>query len=278
MRLNAEQAELVTGLARDWRAAAAVSWPLDREATEVVIRSVYEDMAAPMPRIAWVDSPRAAARLLGDLGERAGDVLPRKDQPQGITGWVDPRGVIWVDASLLHQVGFDLEDVDADLLAEIAEPFGVTVYDWYGPPVEGTHGYEADAWLRVSVRGAVRSDRSVPAPFEAWTAAMWVGFYDAVLRLGLLGPLKDAPGYVRYFGQIADLGRCGAGWWWPRTDVCVVSRRPVSMSVEPEAVYGPQVVHRGEAHRLHRDDGPALVFADGSAYDVRHGEPQAGPR
>ncbi|MFI5844789.1 DUF6745 domain-containing protein [Catenuloplanes sp. NPDC051500] len=277
MRLNAEQAELVTGLARDWRAAAAVSRPLDREATEAVIRSVYEDLETPAPRIAWVDSPREAARLLDDLGERAGGVLPRKDQPQGITGWADPRHVIAIDAALLHQAGFDLEDVDVDLLADIAAPFGVTVHDWYAPPVEGAHGYEADARLRWSVREAVRSDRSVPAPCEAWTAATWVGFYDAVLRLGLLGPPEDAPGYVRYFGQIADLGRCGAGWWWPRTDVCVVSRRPVLMSVEPEDVRGFQVIARGEAHRLHRDDGPALVFADGSAYEVRHGIPHAGP-
>jgi hypothetical protein len=270
MRLNAEQAELVTGLAQDWRAAAAVSRPLNREATEAVIWSVYEDLETPAPRIAFVDSPREAARLLGDLGERAGGVLPRKDQPVGITGWMAPRDVIWIDAALLHQAGFDLGDVDVDLLADIAEPFGVTVYDWYAPPVEGAHGYEADARLRAS-------DRSVPVPCEAWTAAMWVGFYDAVLRLGLLGPPEDAPGYVRYFGQIADLGRCGAGWWWPRTDVCVVSRRPVSMSVEPEDVYGVQVIQRGEAHRLHRDDGPALVFADGSTYDVRHGKPHAGP-
>jgi hypothetical protein len=277
MRLNAEQADLVTGLARDWRAAAAVSRPLNREATEAVIWSAYEDLECPTPRIAWVDSPRAAARLLGDLGERAGGVLPRRDQPRGITGWVHPRHVILIDAALLHQAGFDLSDVDVDLLADIAEPFGVTLYDWYGPPVEGAHGYEADSRLRVSVRDAVCSDRSVPAPCEAWTAAMWVGFYDAVLRLGLLGQPEDVPGYLRYFGQIADLGRCGAGWWWPRTDVCVVSRRPVSMSVESEDVRGVQVMHRGEAHRLHRDDGPALVFADGSTYDVRHGRPQTGP-
>ncbi|GAA3268778.1 hypothetical protein GCM10020218_008460 [Dactylosporangium vinaceum] len=278
MRLNAEQAELVTRLAQEWRTTAAVSWPLDLEATEAVIRSAYEDLDTPAPRIAWVDSPRAAARLLDELGEQAGDVLPRPNQPRGITGWVHPRHVIWMDAALLHHVGFDLTDADVDLLADIAEPFGVTLSDWYAPPIECAHGYEADSLLRVSLRDALISDASVPAPCEAWTAAMWVGFYDALLRQGLLGPLEEATGYVRLFGQIAGLGRCGAGWWWPRTGVCVVSRRPVSMSAEPADGRGRPVVLGGEALRLHRDDGPALVFADGSTYDVRHGRPQAGPQ
>jgi hypothetical protein len=73
-------------------------------------------------------------------------------------------------------------DADVDALAGIAEALGVTLVDWYGPPVECAHGYAADARLTGSLRHVVASERAVPAGYEAWGAAFWVGFYDLVLR------------------------------------------------------------------------------------------------
>lgn len=49
-----------------------------------------------------------------------------------------------------------------------------------------------------------------------------------------------------------------AGWWWPYENVAVVCERPVEL-------------HRDEAGRLDRGDGPALAFADGFALHAWRG-------
>ncbi|MEU8525228.1 MULTISPECIES: DUF6745 domain-containing protein [Streptomyces] len=51
-----------------------------------------------------------------------------------------------------------------------------------------------------------------------------------------------------------------AGWWWPYERVAVVCERPVEL-------------HRDEAGRLDRGDGPALAFADGFALYAWRGMP-----
>ncbi|MEG3630466.1 DUF6745 domain-containing protein [Streptomyces poriticola] len=51
-----------------------------------------------------------------------------------------------------------------------------------------------------------------------------------------------------------------AGWWWPYEKTAVVAERPVEL-------------HRDEAGRLHRGDGPALAFPDGFALHAWHGMP-----
>ncbi|MEV6249751.1 DUF6745 domain-containing protein [Streptomyces sp. NPDC051742] len=51
-----------------------------------------------------------------------------------------------------------------------------------------------------------------------------------------------------------------AGWWWPYENVVVVCERPVEL-------------HRDEAGRLDRGDGPALAFADGFALHAWRGMP-----
>ncbi|MEW1697538.1 MULTISPECIES: DUF6745 domain-containing protein [unclassified Streptomyces] len=49
-----------------------------------------------------------------------------------------------------------------------------------------------------------------------------------------------------------------AGWWWPYENAVVLCERPVTL-------------HRDEAGRLDRGDGPALAFADGFALHAWHG-------
>ncbi|MFJ9717300.1 DUF6745 domain-containing protein [Streptomyces sp. NPDC101213] len=54
---------------------------------------------------------------------------------------------------------------------------------------------------------------------------------------------------------------CGtAGWWWPFAGVAVVCERPVAL-------------HRDEAGRLDRGDGPALAYPDGFALYAWRGMP-----
>lgn len=51
-----------------------------------------------------------------------------------------------------------------------------------------------------------------------------------------------------------------AGWWWPYEKVALISERPVEL-------------HRDEAGRLDRADGPALAYADGFALHAWRGMP-----
>lgn len=55
------------------------------------------------------------------------------------------------------------------------------------------------------------------------------------------------------------------GWWWAFADVCVMAERPTAVHMEPI----PNQVH--DQRRLHREDGPAVEFADGAAVFALHG-------
>jgi hypothetical protein len=51
-----------------------------------------------------------------------------------------------------------------------------------------------------------------------------------------------------------------AGWWWPYERIAIVTERPVEL-------------HLDDLGRLHRADGPAMVYADGFALHAWHGMP-----
>ncbi|MFB8775207.1 DUF6745 domain-containing protein [Streptomyces broussonetiae] len=72
----------------------------------------------------------------------------------------------------------------------------------------------------------------------------------------------DGPGGLEGLAGIAAVARA-AGWWWPYEKCAVVTERPVEL-------------HRDEAGRLHRGDGPALAFPDGFALYAWGGMPVPG--
>ncbi|MEV6115859.1 DUF6745 domain-containing protein [Streptomyces sp. NPDC052109] len=90
----------------------------------------------------------------------------------------------------------------------------------------------------------------------------------AEVRLVLLDAVlgqHDAPWLAAFPGRpgplegLAEVCR-SAGWWWPFERVAVVCERP-------------SVLHRDEAGRLDRGDGPALAFPDGFALHAWRGMP-----
>ncbi|MFF5503941.1 DUF6745 domain-containing protein [Streptomyces roseolus] len=83
--------------------------------------------------------------------------------------------------------------------------------------------------------------------------------YDAVLGQ------QDAAWLAAFDGRgtrLAGLAAVAeqAGWWWPYEKVAVVCERPVAL-------------HRDEAGRLDRGDGPALAHRDGFALHAWRGMP-----
>ncbi|GAA2855505.1 hypothetical protein GCM10010517_13670 [Streptosporangium fragile] len=93
----------------------------------------------------------------------------------------------------------------------------------------------AGAELRSSTLDAVLGQHDAP----------WLSLFDAL----------DRP-------EVAGLARVAesAGWWWPFERVALVCERPAGL-------------HRDDVGRLHRGDGPALVFPDGFAVHAWHGMP-----
>ncbi|CAL9657399.1 hypothetical protein SUDANB145_06834 [Streptomyces sp. enrichment culture] len=90
----------------------------------------------------------------------------------------------------------------------------------------------------------------------------------AEIRLILLDAVlgqHDAPWLAAFRTDRAPLDGLAlvarsAGWWWPFAKVAVVCERPVAL-------------HRDEAGRLDRGDGPALAFPDGFALYAWRGMP-----
>ncbi|WP_432135408.1 DUF6745 domain-containing protein [Streptomyces sp. bgisy154] len=91
---------------------------------------------------------------------------------------------------------------------------------------------------------------------------------SAEVRLVLLDAVlgqHDAPWLAAFptegssLDGLAEVCR-SAGWWWPFAKVAVVCERPVAL-------------HRDEAGRLDRGDGPALAYSDGFALHAWRGMP-----
>ncbi|MCP9943813.1 hypothetical protein LUX12_01770 [Streptomyces somaliensis] len=80
-----------------------------------------------------------------------------------------------------------------------------------------------------------------------------LGQHDAAW-LCAFGPREGTP-----LDGLAAVAR-SAGWWWPYERLAVVSERPVEL-------------HRDEAGRLDRADGPALAYPDGFALHAWRGTP-----
>ncbi|WP_018561035.1 MULTISPECIES: DUF6745 domain-containing protein [unclassified Streptomyces] len=129
----------------------------------------------------------------------------------------------------------------------------------------------ADHW---AVTGAQLWDTTVSLTERIRTAvadaASGVPGGGQAVRLALLDAVlgqHDAPWLAAFDGEegtgelagIAAVAR-NAGWWWPYERTAVVAERPLEL-------------HRDEAGRLDRGDGPALAFADGFALHAWRGMP-----
>ncbi|MFF4982198.1 DUF6745 domain-containing protein [Streptomyces sp. NPDC001046] len=93
----------------------------------------------------------------------------------------------------------------------------------------------------------------------AEAAAVRLLLVDAVLGQHDAPWLAAFPSDAGPLGALAEVCR-SAGWWWPFTRVVVLSERPVAL-------------HRDEAGRLDRGDGPALAYPDGFALHAWRGMP-----
>lgn len=225
----------------DWRTVAAATGPGDRAAAEAGVRLAYRSAGLEEPaRIVWARSPLEAVRLLS--GERTEDGVPLPE-----------KGASVRDALRTAPIAAARDGLHAELgpagWADHWRATGAGLWETTGPLLD-----------RVR-RGVVEA--LVPEPDRAEESRIRLLLLDAVLGqhdAAWLSAFGTGPGSPLR-GQ-AEVAR-KAGWWWPYENVAVVSERPTAL-------------HRDEAGRLDRGDGPALAYADGFALYAWRGMPVPG--
>ncbi|MGW1669775.1 DUF6745 domain-containing protein [Streptomyces sp. NPDC002324] len=221
-----------------WRAVAAATGESDRARAEAGVRLAYRRAGLREPeRIVWVRSPLEAVRLLSGAPAPGGEALPA-------TG-----------ASVRDAVR------NTTVAAERARQ-----HTRLGPTGWSEHWRATGADLWETTRPLIDRVRTgvvealAPADREEETGIRLL-LLDAVLGqhdAAWLSAFDAAPG----LDGLAEVART-AGWWWPYEKLAVVAERPVEL-------------HRDEAGRLDRGDGPALAYADGFTLHAWRGLPVPG--
>lgn len=237
-----------------WRACATATAPADRAAAEAGVRLAYRRAGLAEPeRVLWADSPRAAVTLLLGLEDKGPSVREEirtkpwaleRDRLHGELGpagwsahWGATGGRLWESTQTL------VDRISTGLLNDLCG---------------GADGTRESVDSGDAGDGSASTGRR-SATDRAKEAAIRLLLLDAVLGQ------HDAPWLAAFPTDRAPLDGLGAvcrsaSWWWPFASVAVVCERPV-------------VLHRDEAGRLDRGDGPALAYRDGFALHAWRGMP-----
>ncbi|MEU3492374.1 DUF6745 domain-containing protein [Kitasatospora cineracea] len=236
-----------------WRAVAAATGPADRATAEQAVRDAYRAAGLAEPaEFRWCPSPRAAVdELLAHRDEFGASVREQVRTAAwerartaalaalGPAGW----SALWAvtGAELATTTALPAERVRAALLDHFA-PEPEPIDDWQEARKPENRAVRQAAAER---RGRIRLlllDAVAGQHDAAWLAAFdTAGTGDAALA-ALAGAARQT------------------GWWWPYERTVLLSERPTAL-------------HRDEAGRLDRADGPALAYADGFALHAWRGMP-----
>ncbi|UUU26806.1 DUF6745 domain-containing protein [Streptomyces sp. DSM 40750] len=221
-----------------WRAVAAATGAGDRPRAEAGVRLAYRRAGLREPeRIVWARSPLEAVRLLSGTPAEDGEALP-------------PTGASVRDAVRNRAVA-----AARDRLHTLLGPTGWSDH-WRAT---GADLWETTQPLIDRVRTGIVEALALADRKEETRIRLLL--LDAVLGqhdVAWLCAFDAAPG----LDGLTEVART-AGWWWPYENVAVVAERPVEL-------------HRDEAGRLDRGDGPALAYADGFALHAWRGLPVPG--
>jgi hypothetical protein len=262
-RLTADQEATLARIRDEWGGIGLGVGPTDRHAAEAGVRLAYRAAGLVLPeRVVWLGSPLqgvlATAMVSGldvvaeasGMGRQVRDQLAAQGWLTGsrpgrpVRAWVGPRLWAQMRAEVEAQVG---RHQWALLWARIGHELSRLLLDWgtFAPlrrELQNTLAPALEQWRFLRV-----VDQAVPGQLDA----VWCAVAAGVRQL-----FPDVHGPER----LAGLERMAAagGWWWPFERVVVICERPVG-------------VHRDDAGRFHRADGPVLAWPDGFAVHAWHG-------
>ncbi|MEV4556009.1 DUF6745 domain-containing protein [Kitasatospora sp. NPDC049285] len=235
-----------------WRGVAAATGPADRATAEQAVRDAYRAAGLAEPvEFRWHPSPLAAVTdLLAHRGEFGAGVREqirtrawerartRAFTAHGPAGWTEIWGA--TGAELAATASLPAERVRAAVLDHFApEPEPLDWAESRKPENKAARKTAGDARaeIRLALLDAVAGQHDAP----------WLAAFDTA------GTGDEA------LAALASVAR-QTGWWWPYERTVLLSERPVAL-------------HRDEAGRLDRADGPALAYADGFALYAWRGMP-----
>ncbi|MER6995480.1 DUF6745 domain-containing protein [Streptomyces sp. NPDC000410] len=215
----------------------------------------------------YVDKWRAVAAATGPADRAAAEEGVRL--AYRTAGLAAPERFIWADSpKAAVAVVRHLEDAGRSVRDEVRTvPWAEErrrVHDELGPAGWTEHWGRTGALLWDVTRALAERIRAGVAEALADGTAAERSAVRLVLLDAVLGQ-HDAPWLAAFDGRserLAGLARVAehAGWWWPFEKAVVLCERPVEL-------------HRDEAGRLDRGDGPALAFPDGFALHAWRGMP-----
>ncbi|MFE3826427.1 DUF6745 domain-containing protein [Streptomyces sp. NPDC059092] len=250
-----------------WRAVAAATGAADRRAAEQGVRLAYRSAGLTEPeRIIWAGSPlagaRAALRLTG-AGRSVRDEVrtyPWAQERRRVHDTLGPDG--WAQhwnatgARLWNATGARLWDVTRALADRIRAGVLDAVEEGTGEtPEPGGTGPAGAPGPALKERGEGTGDAGAPGERAMIRSVL----LDAVLGQHDAAWLAAFDGRGERLAGLAEVAR-HAGWWWPYAHAVVICERPA-------------VLHRDEAGRLDRGDGPAIAYPDGFALYAWRGMP-----
>jgi hypothetical protein len=216
-----------------------------------------------------VDTWRAVAAATGGADRAAAEDGVRTAYRKA--GIAEPERIIWAASPLAGaEAARSLTDGGRSVREEVrTQPWAAErrrVHDALGPAGWAEHWSMTGARLWDTTRSLAERIRAgiietlAPEPATAAEVAAVRGvLLDAVLGQHDAAWLAAFDGRSERLEGLAAVAR-HAGWWWPYENTAVLCERPVAL-------------HRDEAGRLDRADGPALAYPDGFALYAWRGMP-----
>ncbi|MDK0523442.1 DUF6745 domain-containing protein [Streptomyces sp. ML-6] len=214
----------------------------------------------------YVDSWRTVAAATGTADRAAAEDGLRLAYRSA--GLAEPERIVWVESPRAAVEAVEkLVDAGRSVREEVrTRPWAQErrrMYDELGPAgwsalwsATGAQLWETTAALADRIRAGVVADLAKRPEDESDVRLVLL---DAVLGQHDAAWLAAFDGRGDRLNGLAEVAR-NAGWWWPYERAVVISERP-------------QALHRDEAGRLDRGDGPALAYADGFALYAWRGMP-----
>ncbi|WP_406423403.1 hypothetical protein OH809_05835 [Streptomyces sp. NBC_00873] len=214
----------------------------------------------------YVDSWRAVAAATGAADRGAAEDGVRLAYRSA--GLAEPEQIVWADSPKAAVEAVEkLVDAGRSVRDEVrTRPWAEErrrMYDELGPAgwsslwsATGAHLWETTAALAERIRTGVVAALAESPEDESDVRLVLL---DAVLGQHDAAWLAAFDGRGDRLDGLAEVAR-HAGWWWPYERTVVISERP-------------ETLHRDEAGRLDRGDGPALSYRDGFALYAWRGMP-----
>ena len=235
---------------------------IDRPALQAAIADAYAVIGKPAPALFIFDSPASCmlalkifkmpekAQLWAQLGDQLGDQLGGQlwaqlgAQLRGQLGdhlgaqlWAQLRDQLW--AQLGDQLGDQLWD---------------QLWDQLGGQLRGQLRDQLGAQLRAQLWDQL-GDQNIFDGNCLWGSQglFWVAWGRFAASIGVILQPKTATHL-----DIMELISTQCEWWWPYENFVIASERPTTVRFDDQ-------------RRLHRENGPAIEYADGYAVWSWHG-------